>query len=107
MAVKILGQVNPSSTSNVDLYTVPLGKSTVVSSLTITNVTSGTPTVRIFIRVAGATAAAGNALVYDGPLVGNDMKPLTIGITLAATDVVTVQASVANAVTFQLFGSED
>jgi hypothetical protein len=31
---------------------------------------------------------------------------LTIGITLATTDVVTVQTGTANALTFQAFGSE-
>lgn len=102
----MLGQSAPANTSNANLYTVPAATSTVVSTLTITNVTTSSATVRVFVRIAGATAAASNALVYDVPVAGNSLMTLTLGITLAATDVITVQTGTANAITFQAFGSE-
>jgi hypothetical protein len=106
IAYKVLGQSAPTTTSNTTLYTVPVGRSAVASSLTITNTTSGLPTCRIFIRIASAAAATSNALVYDTIIQANDLNPLTIGLTLSAGDVITVQSSIANALTFQLFGSE-
>jgi len=39
------------------------------------------------------------------PVAGADSTTLTLGITLAATDVVTIYASTANT-SFNLFGSE-
>lgn len=103
---KILGQSAPADTNNADLYTVGAGKSAVISTLTIANVTGSAATARVFARVAGATAAAGNALVYDVSVAANSTTALTLGITLAATDVITVRSSVTSALTFQAFGSE-
>lgn len=103
---KILGQAAPSSTANADLYTVPAATSLVGSTLAIVNTTALTATARVFIRKAGATAATLNALVYDTVFQPNSTTTLTIGLTMAATDVVTVQTGTANALTFQLFGCE-
>ena len=57
------------------------------------------------VRPGGATLANQHYVVYDNNLVANDTMILTIGVTLAATDVVTVYTSTAN-VSFSLFGSE-
>lgn len=103
---KVLGQSAPANTSNADLYTVGSGKSAVVSTISITNDTGAVATGRVFIRVGGAAAGLNNALVYDTSFAANSTTALTFGITLAATDVITVQTSVANALTFMAFGSE-
>lgn len=103
---KVLGQSAPSGTTNVDAYTVPAGRAAVISTISITNTTATAATARIFVRVAGATAATSNAIVYDGSFAANSATALTLGITVAATDVVTVQTGTANALTFQIFGSE-
>lgn len=103
---KVLGQNAPSGTTNADLYTVGSGKSAVVSTLSITNVTASSSTARVFVRVAGTAASVANAIVYDAAVAANSTLAMTLGLTLAATDVVTVQTSVANALTFQAFGSE-
>lgn len=103
---KVLGQASPSTTANVNLYTVPAATSAVTSTLTITNVNGNLALCRVYVRPAGATAAASNALIYDVAIMANDLNCITIGLTLAATDVITVQTSTANALTFQLFGSE-
>lgn len=103
---KVLGQAAPANTSNTDLYTVGSGKAATVSSLVISNVTGSAATCRVFVRVAGATAASSNAVIYDASVAANSHFAFTEGWTLAATDVVTVQTGTANALTFTLFGSE-
>jgi hypothetical protein len=57
------------------------------------------------VRPAGATLANEHYIAYDSTVGANDSTMLTIGITLAATDVVTVYASTAN-LSFSAFGSE-
>lgn len=103
---KVLGQQAPATTANADLYTVGSGKQAVLSTISITNVTGTAATARIFVRVAGATAAVSNAIVYDGSFGANSATALTLGITLGASDVVTVQSGTGSALTFQAFGSE-
>jgi len=103
---KVLGQVAPADTSNADLYTVPGSISTVVSTLLVSNTTGIDATCRIFVRVSGAAAATSNAIIYDGTVAGNDFQAITVGITLAATDVISVQSGTGNSLTFQAFGSE-
>jgi hypothetical protein len=105
-AYKVLGQSAPADTNNADLYTVPSGTQTVVSTISVTNDTTSSATFRIYIRKAGATAAAVNTLYYDTPLAGNSTLMITSGLTLATTDVITVRCGTANAITFQAFGSE-
>ncbi len=52
-------------------------------------------TYRIAVRVAGAALAAAQYLAYDVSLPGNASDTLTLGITLGATDVITVYSSAA------------
>lgn len=105
-AYKILGQSAPANTSNADLITVGSGKSQVISTLVIANTTTSAATYRVFARIAGAAAATSNALVYDATVLGSTTVTLTLGVTLAATDVLTIQTGTANALTFTAFGSE-
>lgn len=103
---KVLGQVEPTTTNNTDLYTVPASTSSIISTLLITNTSAADATCRIFVRVAGASATKSNAIIYDGPVTANNFIAMSIGITLSATDIITVQSSIANTLTFQAFGSE-
>lgn len=103
-AYKVLGQVNPSATTATTLYTVPAATSTIVSTLSIANLGVST-TYRVSVRPAGATQADEHYLAYDVALAANDAVMLTLGITLAATDVVTAYAGTAD-LAFGLFGSE-
>ena len=102
---KVLGQVAPSVTTDTNLYTVPSATSAVVSTITVANRGSVGATYRIAIRPAGASIATNHYIAFDASIAGNDGILLTIGLTLAATDVVTVRASTAD-LTFNLFGSE-
>ena len=105
MAKKVLGQVNPSATTATTLYTVPSAKSTVISSLTVCNQASTAATFRVAVRPAGATLAAVHYVAYDVAVGAADTTALTLGITLATTDVVTVYASTAN-ISFHAYGDE-
>ena len=102
---KVLGQSNPAATTATSLYTVPAATQSIVSTLTVTNQTATAGTYRIAVRVAGATLAAAQYLAYDVSLPGNATDTLTLGVTLGATDVITVYASTAD-FSFNAFGSE-
>jgi hypothetical protein len=102
---KVLGQSNPSATTNTTLYTVPSLTSAVVSTITICNQASSAATYRIAVRPAGATVAAQHWVVYGATVAASDTTALTLGVTLATTDVITVYASTAT-LSFSAFGSE-
>lgn len=102
---KVLGQSNPAATTNTTLYTVPANTQAVISSVAICNQSSSNAAIRIAVRPGGATIAAQHYIVYDTLISGNDLLTISIGISLAATDVVTVYANTTT-VSFSLFGSE-
>ena len=102
---KVLGQSNPSATTATTLYTVPSATQAVVSTIVIANLTASAATFRIAIRVAGAALANSQYVAYDVTVGASDSTALTLGITLGATDVITVYASIAS-LTFTAFGSE-
>ncbi len=102
---KVLGQSNPSATTATTLYTVPAATSTVVSTVTICNQANTAGSFRIAIRPAGASLAATHYVAYDVPIAANDTTALTLGITLATTDVITIYAS-SSTISFSAFGSE-
>ena len=105
MAKKVLGQVIPSATTATTLYTVPSAKSAVISTLTICNQAATAATFRVAVRPAGATLAAVHYVAYDVTVGASDTTALTLGITLATTDVVTVYASTAT-ISFHAYGDE-
>jgi glucose-6-phosphate dehydrogenase assembly protein OpcA len=102
---KVLGQSNPSATTATTLYTVPASTQAVVSTIVIANLTATAATFRIAVRVAGATLANSQYVAYDITVGASDSTALTLGVTLNATDVLTVYGSTAN-LTFTAFGSE-
>lgn len=106
VAYKILGQSAPADTNNANLYTVPSATEAIISTIAIANTTISNATARIFVRNDGAAAATTNAIVYDVTIDSNSTVSFTIGITLNASDIITVRSSVANALTFHAFGSE-
>jgi len=102
---KVLGQVNPAVTTATTAYTVPSATETVISTITVANL-GGTPaTYRISVRPNGAAQENKHYIVYDTSVGPQTTDTMTIGMTLDATDVVTVYASTAN-LAFNLFGSE-
>lgn len=102
---KVLGQVNPAADTLTTLYTVPASTSTVVSTIAVCNQAATAATFSIAVRPAGETIALKHYLNFNTPLPANDTITLTLGITLAATDIVTVKVSTTTA-SFSAFGSE-
>jgi glucose-6-phosphate dehydrogenase assembly protein OpcA len=102
---KVLGQANPSATTLTTLYTAPASTQAVCSTITICNTASSATTYRIAVRPAGASIATSQYIAYDSALPANDTATLTLGMTLAATDVISVYAASAN-VAFSAFGVE-
>jgi hypothetical protein len=102
---KVLGQSAPTATTNTDVYTVGAGKQAIVSTITVANRAAAAATYRIAIRPSGATLNNQHYIAYDVSIAANDTVPITVGISLQASDVVTVYASTAN-LSFGVFGSE-
>lgn len=107
-AYKILGQVNPSASTETTLYTVPSSTQAVVSSIAVCNQTASSATFRIAVQPsadAGSSATAKHFLVHGTTVAAADTVVLTIGVTLATGDRLRVFASNAN-LSFSAYGSE-
>ena len=103
---KVLAQNNPSATTETTLYTVPADTSAVISTLSICNQAGSSGTYRIAVRpAADSTTTAKHWVVYGATVAASDSIMLTLGVTLAAGDLVRVYASSAN-MSFAAFGSE-
>lgn len=101
---KVLGQSAPAATTATTLYTVPAATATILSTLSVCN-QSATTTFRISIRPAGAAQTTAHYLFFDTPIPANDTLTLVLGLSLAATDVVTVYAGAAT-LSFHAYGCE-
>jgi hypothetical protein len=102
---KVLGQSAPAATTLTTLYTVPSSTDAVVSTIAICNRAGTAGTYRIAVRPAGASIANQHYIVFGATVAASDSVLLTLGITLDATDVLTVFASSAD-MSFSAFGSE-
>ena len=101
----VLGQSAPAATTDTNIYTVPAGKDAIISTVVIANRSATAATYRVAIRVAGTALANEDYIAFDAAVLGNDSITMTIGITLTATDVITVRASSAD-LSFSVFGSQ-
>jgi len=104
-AYKVLGQSNPSATTLTTLYTVPAATETVVSTITVANLSASGITYRIAVRPNGEAIANKHYVAYDAALSANSTTAYTLGMTLDAGDIISVYASDTNGV-FQAYGSE-
>ncbi len=102
---KVLGQSNPAATTLTTLYTVPAATQAIVSTIAVTNLSASSITYRIAVRPAGAAISNSHYIAYDTTLTANNSTMITIGVTLGATDVISIYAS-SNAVNFSAFGTE-
>ena len=102
---KVLGQSAPSATTDTDVYTVPSATEAVISTIVIANRSASDATYRIAVRPDGATIANQHYVAYDITVGAGDSTALTLGVTMDAADVLTVQASSAD-LSFSVFGSE-
>lgn len=102
---KILAQSAPSATTATDIYTVSASTQVVISTIIIANRDTSGATYRIALRPNGASLANSHYIAYDTTVGANDSTALSLGITIDASDVITVYASSAN-LTFSVFGAE-
>jgi len=102
----VLGQQDLTTTNLTDIYTVGSGKETVISTIIIANRTASADSFRIAIRTGGDPISNEHYIAYDVPVAANDSTTLTLGITVEATDVVSVKALAASALSVNIFGAE-
>jgi len=105
-AYKVLGQADLTTTDLTDVYTVPAATESVISTVIIANRTGSATTFKIAIRPDGAAISNVHYIAFGVPLAANDSTTLTLGITLNAADVVSVEAGDANAISVNIFGTE-
>ena len=104
-AYKVLGQVAPAATTDTTLYTVPSSTEAVISTIVVANRSATARTYDIAIRPNGATLANQHYIAKTVTVGASDSTTITLGLTLDAADVVTVQASTTD-LSFNIFGSE-
>jgi len=104
-AYKVLGQVAPAATTDTTLYTVPAATEAVISTIVVANRSGADVTYDIAIRPDGATLADEHYIAKNVTVGLSDSTTITLGLTLGAADVVTVQASTTD-LSFNIFGSE-
>ena len=104
---KTLGQLDLTSSTLTTLYTVPSSTETVLSTVIIANRASAADTFRLALRTDGDAISDKHYLAYDVPVAANDSTTLTLGITMAATDVLSVAAAgTASELSINAFGAE-
>jgi hypothetical protein len=103
---KVLGQSAPTAATATTLYTVPAATEAIISTINVVNTHASTADViRIAVRPDGATLANEHYLVYGLSLSAGATFTYTGGITVNATDVITVYSTNGTS-SFSAFGSE-
>ncbi len=102
--LKILGQANPSSGSLTDVYTVPSGKDASVSSIVVSNRTTGSGYFSVSVAVSGSADDPKQYLYYEIPTPGSETFIATVGVSLSTFDVVRVRST--GNMSFNVFGTE-
>ena len=103
---KSLGQLDLTTTALTTLYTCPSSTETVISTVIIANRTASADSFRLAIRTDGDAISNKHYIAYDVPVAANDSTTLTLGITVKATDVISVQATTADRLSVNAFGAE-
>lgn len=102
---KVMAQSSPNPTTATDIYTVPAATMSVLSTIVVANRSTSNAQYRIAVRPDGEALANKHYLAYDVTVGASDSTTITLGITMDATDVLTVYASTAD-LSFNVFGSE-
>lgn len=103
--LKVLGQASPAATTETNIYSVPSATSATCSSITVCNRGATSGTFRLSIAPAAAATTNSQYIYYDQTVDANSTFVVTIGVTLATTDVIRAYASSAN-FSFNVFGVE-
>jgi hypothetical protein len=103
---KVLGQSAPSAATATTLYTVPAATQTIISTINVVNTHASTAdAIRIAVRPDGASLSNQHYIVYGVSLSAGATFTYTGGITIDATDVITVYSTNGTS-SFNAFGSE-
>ena len=105
LTYKVLGQVLPAPNVFYDMYAVPSTANSIISTLNVCNQSLANVTFRVAVRPANATITGKHYIVFDAGLPAQDSIALSLGMTLASTDVITVLSYQGN-VSFSAFGTE-
>lgn len=103
---KVLGQVCPPSGSLTTLYTVPSGTQSIISTLSVCNISPILNTYRVAIRPTGQALASQHYITYDAQVPSNDSVFLTLGLSISSGDIMSVFTPSNSGVSFSLYGSE-
>jgi len=105
---RILGQFNPTANALTTLYTVPSLTSAIISSITIANLNedpASGATFRISANVSGVAVSNNNYLAYSVNIPGRETISLTLGMTMNAGSIISVNAN-SSLLCFTAFGTE-
>ena len=104
---KVAGQAAPVANTDVTLYTVPVGKSFVASSLIIANrnLSGTTASLKVAIVPNGETLSEKHYIEYGKLLESRGSVKLTLGLSLASGDRIIIRADTGET-SFSLFGVE-
>ncbi len=102
---KVLWQSKPGAASLTDTTAVPGASSWMISTITICNQSAVATSFRISVAIAGAADTPAQYIAYDAPIDGNDTVVLTLGISMATTDLIRVYNTLATC-SFNAFGVE-
>jgi hypothetical protein len=89
-------QVQPDVDTLTTLYTVPAETQAIFSAINVCNTASVDATFRIAFRPSGAAIEDKHHIIYDAIITGNDTYMINQGMSMGATDVLSVQASTAS-----------
>lgn len=103
---KVLGQALAIVGVRVPLYTVPMARQTVVSTITLCNQSNAAVTVRLSVHPSGHSTNAKHHLLEGHSLAAKDTLMLTIGITLGELHTISILADSAS-VSATVFGAEE
>ena len=104
---KVLGQIVPQANTANTLYTVPSGRSAIVSSINVCNPSPGANVdVRVAIVPSGQTLGGRHYITYGLPIPASDSINMALGITLASNDSIIVYANNVTDMAFAAFGLE-
>lgn len=103
--LKVLGQIVPTANVLTDLYTVPLGVQTSISSITICNQDAIDVTFSVSIVPGGVADNPKQYIYYNTLIYNSDSFIFTGGVSLASGDVVRVSTT-SSLVSFNIFGVE-
>ncbi len=82
------------------------GKEAVISTIVIANRTSSADSFRVAVQTGGDSIANKHYLAYDVVIAANDSTTLTLGVSMVATDVLSVKATTADRLSVNAFGAE-